>query len=98
MSRCGRSIELLSQWKDHPKGCTATHGFEDGYDGPCTDDEWDIVQSLDMIDPMFRQDKTHDLAKAARALVESYDASAPDWWPPAMDDLREALANAEGPG
>lgn len=85
MSRSGRACQLLSQWRDHPRGCKETHGFQDGYDGPCTDDSWDVAQSLDMIDPFFRQDTTDRLRKvlelAAPAALAAYDAwhQSPPW-------------------
>lgn len=55
MSRSGRAMELLSEWRDHPRGCKKEHGWDDGYAGPCTDDPWDILQILDQIDPFFRR-------------------------------------------
>lgn len=71
VSRCGRAIEFLSSWREHPKGCTADHGWADGYDGPCTDDPWDVAQTLDDIDPFFR----HDEILRLRTLVKLLNGS-----------------------
>lgn len=57
MSRSGRANELLSDWRDHPRGCTADHGWADGYTGPCTDETQDIIEILVEIDPGFLHDQ-----------------------------------------
>lgn len=96
MSRSGRAIELLSEWKDHPKGCTAEHGWKDGYDGPCNDDPWDIIQSLGQIDPFFRHAEIDRLRRALQAgmSLEEYDRLAAT--PQGRDGL-EALPAAPKP-
>lgn len=66
-------MDLLDDWKDHPKGCKAEHGWADGYDGPCTDDSWDIVNALLNIDPRFESDKIDRLEKLARRLGATED-------------------------
>jgi hypothetical protein len=71
VSRCGRSIELLADWKAHPVGCKADHGWADGYSGPCTDDDWDIVVLLNEIDPMFNADRE-------QRIRDSFAANAPE--------------------
>lgn len=63
MSRTGRAIELLDDWREHPKDCTADHSgwTGDRYVGPCGVDAWAIVQELDMIDPLGRQEEIERL-------------------------------------
>jgi hypothetical protein len=75
MSRSGRAVELLNDWRDHPRGCRAEHsGWADGYEGPCTDDPWDIVENLYLIDPMFQRDEIEKLrAEVAAAEERGFD-------------------------
>lgn len=68
MSRSGRANDLLSDWRDHPRGCTAAHGWRDGYDGPCTDDPQEILDLIEGIDPSFRSDRIIRLEALVRHL------------------------------
>lgn len=87
MSRSGRATEYLDQWRDHPRGCTATHGSTDGYDGPCTDEAWDVVQMLGHIDPWFH---TYYAAEALRLLDLGADLNV------VRDKLRHVTGEADG--
>lgn len=42
--------------------------------------------------------ETNALLEAARAMVETYEEQAPDWWPSEVDELRKAVAQADEAG